>query len=78
MSFFDTEEAHAVVLAKVHPVEFRLRRTPLRGVPQGEDKGPDISGPGSSVKSRLRAAAQFGAKKDIHILGDTLLTELNA
>ena len=30
MSFFDTEEAHAVVLAKVHPVEFRLRRTPSR------------------------------------------------
>jgi hypothetical protein len=34
------------------------------------DRGPvdhRSSGPGSSVKSMLKAPAQFGAKKDIHI-----------
>jgi hypothetical protein len=48
ISFFDTEEAHAVMLAYAAnggPVDHRS------------------SGPGSSGKSRLRAAAQFGAKK---------------
>jgi hypothetical protein len=52
MSFFDTEEAHAVLLDKV------------------ADRGPvdhRSSGPGSSRKSGLKAPAQFGAKKDIHI-----------
>jgi len=52
MSFFDTEEAHAVMLAYAAyggPVDHRS------------------SGPGSSGKSRLKAPAQFGAKKDIHI-----------
>ena len=52
MSFFDTEEAHAVMFDKV------------------ADRGPAdhrSSGPGSSGKSRLKAPAQFGAKKDIHI-----------
>ena len=52
MSFFDTEEAHAVILAYAAnggPVDKRS------------------SGPGSSGKSRLKAPAQFGAKKDIHI-----------
>jgi len=52
MSFFDTEEAHAVMLAYAAnggPVDHRC------------------SGPGSSGKSRLKAPAQFGAKKDIHI-----------
>ncbi len=51
--FFDTEEVHAVMPDKV------------------ADRGPvdhRSSGPGSSVKSRLKARAQFGAKKDIHIL----------
>ena len=63
MSFFGTEEAYAVVLAKA------------------TDKGPELSGPGSSGKSRLIAAASFGAKKDTHILGKSILsilTELNA
>ncbi len=52
MSFFDTEEAHAVMLA------------------YAADRGPAdqrFSGPGSSGKSRLKAPAQFGAKKDFHI-----------
>jgi hypothetical protein len=52
MSFFDTEEAHAVMLAYAAnggPVDHRS------------------SGPGSSGRSRLKAPAQFGAKKDIHI-----------
>ena len=52
MSFFGTEEAHAVMLAYAAnggPVDNRS------------------SGPGSSGKSRLKAPAQFGAKKDIHI-----------
>jgi hypothetical protein len=52
MPFFDTEEAHAVMLAYAangSPVDHRS------------------SGPGSSGKSRLKAPAQFGAKKDIHI-----------
>jgi hypothetical protein len=52
MSFFDTEEAHAVMLAYAAnggPVDHRS------------------SGPGSSGKSRLKAPAQFGAKKDIHV-----------
>jgi hypothetical protein len=53
MSFFDTEEVHAVMpdkLADRGPVDHRA------------------SGPGSSVKNMLKAPAQFGAKKDIHIL----------
>jgi hypothetical protein len=48
MSFFDTEEAHAGMLA------------------YAADRGPvdhRSSGPGSSGKSRLKAHAQFGAKK---------------
>jgi hypothetical protein len=52
ISFFDTEEAHAVMLAYAAnggPVDHRS------------------SGPGSSGKSRLKAPAEFGAKKDIHI-----------
>jgi hypothetical protein len=52
MSFFDTEEAHAVMLA------YAANGGPV-------DRGS--SGPGSSGKSRLKAPAQFGAKKDIHI-----------
>jgi len=61
MSFFDTEEAHAVMLA------------------YAADRGPvdhRSSGPGSSGKSRLKAPAQFGAKKDIHIPRDSAVTEL--
>jgi hypothetical protein len=52
ISFFDTEEAHAVMLA------YAADRGPV---------DPRSSGPGSSGKSRLKAPAQFGAKKDIHI-----------
>jgi hypothetical protein len=53
MSFFDTEEAHAVMLA------YAADGGPV-------DHGS--SGPGSSGKRRLRAPAQFNAKTDIHIL----------
>ncbi len=52
MSFFDTEEAHPVMLAYATdrgPVDHRS------------------SGPGSSGKSMLKARAQFGSKKDIYI-----------
>jgi len=61
MSFFDTEEAHAVMLAYAAnggPVDHRS------------------SGPGSSGKSRLKAPAQFGAKKDIHIPRASVVMEL--
>jgi len=71
MSFFDTEEAHAVMLAKV------------------ADRGPvdhRSSGPGSSPpecrrvkgKSRLKAPARFGAKKDIHIPPYTISSRIDA
>ena len=67
MSFFDTEEAHAVMLAyaaygggraalKVTPTSLNLQRL-------CESRRP----PGSSGKSRFKAPAQFDAKKDIHI-----------
>jgi hypothetical protein len=67
MSFFDTEEAHAVMLAyaangggraalKVTPTSLNL-----------ESLGGSRRPPGSSGKSRLKAPAQFGVKKDIHI-----------
>jgi hypothetical protein len=59
MSFFDTEEAHAVMLAYA-----------AYGGPADERS----SGPGSSGKSRLQAPAQFGAKKDIHIPHDYQLS----
>jgi len=61
MSFFDTEEAHAVMLAYAAnggPVDYRS------------------SGPGSWGKSRLKAPAQFGAKKDIHIPQRSVDTDL--
>ena len=68
MSFFDTEEAYAVMTDKVAD---RGGRAGLKVTPTPE--GVDISSgdrrpPGSSVRSRLKAPAQFGAKKDIHIL----------
>jgi len=50
--FFCTEEAPAVMLA------YAANGGPV------EHRS---SGPGSSGKSRLKAPAQFGAKKDIHI-----------
>ncbi len=61
MSFFDSEEAHAVMLAYASdrgPVDHRS------------------SGPGSSGKSRLKAPTQFGAKKDIHIPQSGVVTNL--
>jgi hypothetical protein len=76
MSFFDTEEFHAVVLA--------------RGADRGGRSAPQVTPasvhleisigtrrpPGSSVKSRLIAPASFGAKKDIHIPNNAIGTEL--
>jgi hypothetical protein len=50
--FFAIEDAHAGMLA------------------YAADRGPvdhRTSGPGSSGKSRIKAPAQFDAKKDIHI-----------
>jgi hypothetical protein len=61
MSFFDTEKAHALMLAYAAdrgPIEHRS------------------SGPGSSGKSRLKALAQLDAKKHIHIPRQSLLPEL--
>ena len=67
MSFFDTEEAHAVMLAYAADGGGRaaLKVTPtfLNVQSLGGGRRP----PGSSGKSRLNAPAQFGAKKDIHI-----------
>ena len=67
MSFFDTEEAHAVMLDIVADEGGRaaLNLTPptLHLKVCGGDGRP----PGSSGNSRLKAPAQFGAKKDIHI-----------
>jgi hypothetical protein len=68
MSFFDTEEAHAVMLAYAADrggrAAFQVMPTPLDVEVCAGDGRP----PGSSGKSRLEAPAQFGAKKDIHIL----------
>jgi hypothetical protein len=68
MSFFDTEELHAVMPDKVAD---RGGRAALKVTPTPEDVdicARDRRPPGSSVKSMLKAPAQFGAKKDIHIL----------
>jgi hypothetical protein len=68
MSFFDTEELHAVMLDKVAD---RGGRAALKVTPTSQDVdiyAGDRRPPGSSVKSMLKAPAQFGAKKDIHIL----------
>jgi len=76
MSFFGTEEAHAVMLAYAADEGGRAacKVTPT---------SPDLEGlcrgrrpPGSSGKSRLKAPAQFGAKKDIHIPLDSEVSEL--
>ena len=68
MSFFDTEEVHAVMPDEVAD---RGGRAVLQVTPAPEDVDiceGDRRPPGSSVKSRVKAPAQFGAKKDIHIL----------
>ena len=68
ISFFDTEELHAVMLDKVAD---RGGRAAFQVTPTPEDVDVfpgDRRPPGSSVNSRLKAPAQFGAKKDIHIL----------
>jgi hypothetical protein len=60
MSFFDTEEAHAVMLAYAAnggPVDHRS------------------SGPGSPGKSWLRAPAQFGEMKNIRTLHCCLIKQ---
>jgi hypothetical protein len=75
MSFFDTEEVHAVMPDKVAD---RGGRAALKVTPTLEDVdiyAGDRRPPGSSVKSRLKAPAQFGAKKDIHILHCCLVTQ---
>ena len=67
MAFFDTEEAHAVRLAYAADeggrAAFKVTPTSLGMEVCGRDGRP----PGSSGKSGLKAPAQFGAKKDIHI-----------
>ena len=68
MSFFDTEEAHAVMPDKAAD---KGGRAAFQVTPTPEDMdiwAGDRRPPGSSGKSRLKAPAQFGAKKDIHIL----------
>ena len=75
MSFFDTEEVHAVVLDIVTD---RGGRAALKVTPTSQDVDifvGDRRPPGSSVKSRLKAPAQFGAKKDIHILHCCLIKQ---
>jgi hypothetical protein len=68
MSFLDTEEVHAVMPDKVADrggrSAFQVTLTPQNVDIYARDRRP----PGSSVKSRLKAPVQFGAKKDIHIL----------
>jgi hypothetical protein len=67
MSFFDTEEAHAVMLAYAAD---RGGRAALKVTPTSLHLDVCIGDgrpPGSSGKTRLKAPAQFGAKKDIHI-----------
>ena len=67
MSFFDTEEAHAVMLAYAADrggrAAFRVPPTCLNMEVCAGDGRP----PGSSGMSKLKVPAQFGAKKDIHI-----------
>jgi hypothetical protein len=68
MSFFDTEKVHAVMLAYAAD---RGGRAALKVTPTSQDVDVCAANrrpPGSSGKSRLKAPAQFGAKKDIHIL----------
>jgi hypothetical protein len=63
MSFFDTEEAHAVLLAYAAnggPVDHRS------------------AGPGSSGKSRLKAPVQFGTKKIFISLSSSKPSRINA
>jgi hypothetical protein len=67
MSFFDTEEVHAVMLAYAAD---RGGRAAFQVTPTPEDVdicAQDRRPPRSSVKSRLKGPAKFGAKKDIHI-----------
>jgi hypothetical protein len=76
MSFFDTEEAHAVMLAYAADrggrAAFQVTLTSLDVEVCAGDGRP----PGSSGKSRLKATAQFGAKKDIHIPRHSLVAGL--
>ena len=63
MSFFDTEEVHAVMLAYTAD---RGGRADFQVTPTSQDVDAcagDRHPPGTSVKSRLKAPAQFGAKK---------------
>jgi hypothetical protein len=65
--FFYTEEAHAIMLAYAAD---RGGRAALKVTPTAlhlDVCGGDGRPPGSSGKCRLKAPAQFGAKKDIHI-----------
>ena len=67
MSFFDTEEAHAGMLA--YAADEGGRAT-LKVTPTSlsvEVCAGDGRPPGSSGKCRLKAPALLGAKKDIHI-----------
>jgi hypothetical protein len=75
MSFFDTEEAHAIMLAYAADeggrAAFKVRPTSLGMEVCAGDGRP----PGSSGKSRLKAPAQVGAKKDIHIARHSVVTD---
>ena len=75
MSFFDTEEAHAGMLA--HGTD-EGGRAASKVTPTSLDVdvfSGDGRPPGSAAGSRLTAPAQFGAKKDIHIPADRVGSE---
>jgi len=67
MSFFDTEEAYAVMLAYAADGGGRAVLKETAASLDLEGLGGRRRPPGSSGKSMLEAPAQFGAKKDIHI-----------
>ncbi len=67
MSFFDTEEAHAVMLARVADEGGRAAPQVMPTSLNQDICSGDGRPPGSAGGSRLIATAQFGAKKDIHI-----------
>jgi hypothetical protein len=67
MSFFSTEEAHTVMIAKGADRGGRVAPQVISSSAHLAICSEHSRPPGSSVKSRLNAPAQFGAKKDIHI-----------
>jgi hypothetical protein len=67
MSFFATEEAHAVMPATVTDEGGRAAPQGMSTAQPMEVCGGERPPPGSAGPSRLTATAQFGAKKDIPI-----------